>query len=198
MQPAVHASSQLLSNSQSPPRPLLLSWQTPCRQASDSSYDSYCDRPSLTTGSPTPVTDACSGPRLSTLSYVFMASNSQCAAPLQDSGFKVAIASANSNWQGIQKHISGISGAAFSPTMLSSPAFQAGNHDKSRSINPILQYYGTRAPCAVLFDDGWFNKKYADWTGIVWGPVDPNTGITWDAYDRGKKEMQSRCWCKGP
>jgi hypothetical protein len=84
----------------------------------------------------------------------------------------------------------------FSDDFFSSAAFQYGHHDKSISLKAILKHYDTSGQCAVLFDDGVHNEKYADWTGVHFQQVDGDTGVAWSDYSAALKELHKNCECK--
>ena len=90
-----------------------------------------------------------------------------------DQGFKVAIASAEPTLVVTalgRKSWLGKINPYFDDSFFKTGAFQAGNSNKTQTINNILKYYQITNPkCAVLFDDASVNGDFAKAAGAIWG-----------------------------
>ncbi|GBF98339.1 hypothetical protein Rsub_11233 [Raphidocelis subcapitata] len=110
-------------------------------------------------------------------------------------GYGIGIASANDNYGTIAEVLSRLDGATFNGDFRSSGAFQIGRHDKDAELWSIAKHYGTPPECLILFDDGWWNRRYAEKVGAVWRQVDGQKGVRWDDYKAARAELKRQCDC---
>lgn len=112
-------------------------------------------------------------------------------------GYGIAIASANGDFDKLRPVLQDkLDGSTFNGDFFKSKAFQIGDSDKSNELRNIADHYDTSSKCVVLFDDGEFNKRYADETGAAWRQVKREYGITWHDYERGRQTLESQCRCQ--
>lgn len=116
-------------------------------------------------------------------------------ADCQAKGYAIAIASANGDAAKIKPVLRRIDGATFSGPFFGSGAFQIGEADKARELRRVGEHFGTPAACMMLFDDGAFNKRYADETGSVFRQVDGRRGVAWSDYQSAQEALARQCAC---
>ena len=91
------------------------------------------------------------------------------------SGYEVAIASAGCKAEFLKSFLQRrIDADIFDDRFLNSTAVQTCLNDKTRSLTPIVQYYGldNARQCAILFDDLQYNGRYATSIGMGFRWVD--------------------------
>ncbi|EFJ46196.1 hypothetical protein VOLCADRAFT_93384 [Volvox carteri f. nagariensis] len=114
-------------------------------------------------------------------------------------GWEIGVASANDNYQKLQKVLSErVDNVTFTPEFFSSTAFQYHWFNKSISLNNIARYYDTQPQCMMLFDDAEHNRKYADKLNVTFIKVRNDTGVRWEDFTEGQKYMHQKCWCASP